>query len=156
MMPTSFSWLGQIRIRQSGGCVGVSVLNWRTTTLHQSGWHAGSPGTSSQGWVVGLLNTAGSRPSSHMTTLLIWFPSQKEETQILGWTGFVWVGVGFWGLVAATEDPKMVLPGAGGVGKDEGRQEGESRSTRPGQEEQWQKFKSNGVPSLLNVVLIFS
>ena len=29
--------------------------------------------------------------------------------------------------MAATEDPKMVLPGAGGVGKDEGRKEGESR-----------------------------
>lgn len=38
--------------------------------------------------------------------------------------------------MAATEDPKMVLSGAGGVGKDEGRKEGESRSTRPGQEEQ--------------------
>lgn len=50
----------------------------------------------------------------------------------------------------------MVLPGPGGVGKGEARQEGESRSTRSGPEEQWQKFKSNGVPSVLNVVLLFS
>lgn len=76
--------------------------------------------------VANLLNEAGSSLISHMTTLLIGFPPQKEETQSWAPVGQVrWAGAGQ-GQVSEVCSYCRELgngtSGAGGVDKGEARQ----------------------------------
>lgn len=79
----------------------MPALHGMTATRHQGGDTLCAMGPVTHDALVGnLLNEAGSSLISHMTTLLIGFPLQKEETQILGASrrgglGWGWAGAGF-------------------------------------------------------------
>lgn len=84
-MPISVPWLHQIRTRQLGDSTAVPALHGMTAARHQGGDILCAMGpVTHDALVANLLNEAGSRLIAHMTTLLMGFPPQKEETQILG------------------------------------------------------------------------